>query len=212
MTMNNVLLKAAVVAGLGAGFAVTSQATLIFNFNNLLTGDPPAGTGPWATLTIDDIAPDTVRLVLTHNASSAQGQFISKLLLNLTSVPGNITGIGPFDAKLNGPPQFGEDAFPDASYRFDVKIDFHVSNANNGALRLKPGESVTVDIFGTGLNENSFFATADGSQGPIYGLIHLQGINGEGSAKLDPDVIPEPATLLAVGAGLAGLVARRRRK
>lgn len=190
----------------------SANAVLIIDFDRKLTGDDPGGSGPFATLTIEDIAANHVKLELTHNSGSAGGQFITRLLLNLTSIPGDIAPVLPLHSKISGSPSFGNDAFNDAGYRFDMDLHFHTSGANGGALRLKPGESATLELTGTGLDALDFETIATGSPERIYGLIHLQGIDGGGSAKLIGDVIPEPTTMLALGAGIAALAARRRKK
>lgn len=211
--MKRSTLRALAAAGIFGGAIVSANATVIFNYTTTLTGQAPSGTPPFATLTIDNIGTDTVRLALSHNAGSASGQFITKLYLNLTSVPGNMTHVPPLDPKIDGVPTYGNDAFSDAGYLFDVNVDFHTSNANGGALRLKPGETVLLDLTGSGLDENDFLTTATGSPEQIYSMIHIQGTNnGLGSAKVVGEVVPEPATLLAIGTGLAALAARRRRK
>lgn len=185
----------------------TASAVVVFDFEVLITGDMPQGTSPWATLTIQDSGANTVDMTLTHNAGSAQGQFISKLLLNIDPFASNLT-LAHNSTKITGF-GFGMDSFNDAGGRFDMFVDFEVSNRDGGAHRLKPGESVSWQVMGNGLSEDDFLALSQGNLN-VFALLHIQGINGEGSGKVAP--VPEPGTLAAVGVGLAALVSRRLRR
>jgi hypothetical protein len=182
----------------------TASAIVVFDFEVLITGQMPQGTSPWATLTIQDSGTDTVDMTLTHNAGSAQGQFISKLLLNIDPFANNLT-LSHNSTKITGS-GFGMDAFNDAGGSFDMYVDFEVSNRDGGAHRLKPGESVSWQVTGNGLSEDDFVALSQGSLN-VFALLHIQGINGEDSGKVAP--VPEPGTLAAIGVALAALASRR---
>lgn len=196
-------IKKAIILG-SLAIATSAQAIVTFDYEIVHTGATPGGTPPWATLTIMNDGPNKVDMTLSHNASSASGQFISKLLLNVDPF---ITDLDIIEnsPKITGA-GFGQDAFADAGAGFDVEIQFEVSGAGGGVNRLKPGESVSWEITGTGVTENHFEAFSTGV--PLLSLIHIQGIAGGESGKVT--VVPEPATLLAVGAALSGLLVRRR--
>jgi hypothetical protein len=194
--------------GLAAALAPnTTQAAIQYDFSVLVTGDPPQGTSPFATLIIQNAGANTVDMTLTHNAGSASGQFLTKLLLNIEPFPGSPT-LTHSSSKITGF-GFGLDAFNDASGRFDMYLDFETSNRNGGADRLKPGESVTWQVSAPGLDESHFLALSQGNLN-VPALLHLQGIPGGGSAKLSP--VPEPASLLALLAGVAAMAGRRRKR
>ncbi|GIV03260.1 MAG: hypothetical protein KatS3mg015_2090 [Fimbriimonadales bacterium] len=77
----------ALMLGMVAAFApATTKAAIQYDFSILVTGDPPQGTSPFATLIVQDAGTDTVDMTLTHNAGSASGQFLTKLLLNIEPV------------------------------------------------------------------------------------------------------------------------------
>jgi len=204
MKMHYLALVGATIA-LGT---VAQAATLTFDFNSVYTGDTPGGTGPFATAVFTDMGVDTVNLVLTHNASSTAGQFLTLLRLNLDPAVASITttAIGGKTTAFQGSTV---GSATDAGTSFDFGIDFGTSNAGGGILRLNSGDSITLQMVGTGLSTSTFDAYSSGGT-PVQGLLHLQGIAGGGSSKLAPEVVPEPATL-AVLAGL-GLAAARRRK
>ena len=206
------MTRASKLVWIGAAAALTlagpsASAIVTFDFEVLITGQMPQGSSPWATLTIEDNGSDTVDMTLSHNAGSAEGQFISKLLLNMDPFADNLT-LTHSSTKITGF-GFGMDAFNDAGGRFDMYVDFEVSNRDGGAHRLKPGESVSWQVMGDGLSEDDFVALSQGHLN-VFALLHIQGINGEGSGKVAP--VPEPGTLAAIGVGLAALASRRLKR
>lgn len=174
----------------------SAHSTLTFDFNTIWTSSgTPGGTAPWATLTITDIV-GGVTMTLTHNSSSAAGQYLSTLNLLAAPLPNNINA-SHSSSYIQGI-SFGN--YVDAGLGFNIKIDF-----KNGppSARLNPGLSSTWDLFGTGLSEANF-GLSNTSQ-----MVHLQGIAGGGSAKI---IVPEPASLIALGTGIASLLGLRCRK
>jgi len=191
----------------GLAAAVAPSYALFFDFNILVTGDLPGGTPPWATLSIADSGPDTVDMTFTHSATSAAPQFITELLLNIEPFAPNLNLIES-SPKIVGW-QFNENGIHDASGKFDMQVDFETSNSGGGVNRLKPGESVTFQVTGTGLDANDFNAFSEGDLN-VLGMVHIQGINGEGSGKVA--AVPEPASILAWISAFGVLAARRRMK
>jgi hypothetical protein len=118
----NRLWKAAGIA-LSASCFVVFQASakadiLVFQFDQVCTGDTPGGTPPWAFLTISDAAPDIVGITLTHSPTSAEGQFLTELDLSLTSIPGDVMAMEPYDPLVTDV-EIGENFFTDAGYQFE---------------------------------------------------------------------------------------------
>lgn len=77
-------------------------------------------------------------------------------------------------------------------------------------LRVKNASIGIHEIFGDSSDENGITLNSAPVPGP-FGMNGLQGYSGIGSIKYQIRSVPEPATLLAISAGLAAL-ARRRRK
>lgn len=188
------------VPGLIAAFA--PSYALFFEFNVLVTGDMPGGTAPWATLSITDSGVDMVDMTLTHSATSAEPQFITELLLNIKPFASDLNLIETSPTIVGW--EFDEDDINDASGKFDMQVDFETSNSGD---RLNPGESVSFQVTGTGLDANDFNAFSKGNLN-VLGMVHIQGINGEGSGKVA--AVPEPASILAL-IGAFGILAARRR-
>ncbi|QYK52134.1 MAG: PEP-CTERM sorting domain-containing protein [Fimbriimonadaceae bacterium] len=205
-------MKMHYLAVVGATMAIGSvahAATFTLNFTNVYTGDTPGGTGPFATAVFTDVAANTVNLVLTHNSTSASPQFLTLLRLNVEPTVGSIatTAIGGKTTAFQGA---SVGSATDAGTNFDFSIDFGTSNAGGGIQRLNSGDSITLQMVGTGLTALSFDSYSTGGT-PVQGLLHLQGIAPNGSAKLAGEAVPEPATF-AVLAGLGLAAARKRRK
>ncbi len=170
-----------------------SQATTTFVFNTVHTGGTPSGTPPWATMTIQDIS-GGVEITLNHSPTNASGQFISELNLRFTTAPTGFDFTG--DAFVSSIGGFG--GYTDAGLVFNAEIRFKVAPITS---RLLPGNSSVFKLFGV---SESHFVGANNSA-----MIHIQGLADGGSSKV---IAPEPASMLALSAGLAGLLGLRRRR
>ncbi len=192
-----------VTVGLGAAYG----ASFTFNFDTYITGGNPVGTN-FAKVTFADNGLDSVLVTLDHNATSAQGQFITELSFNLSPYVAVTRSNAAPSNKFNGAIQASENGLVDAGFSFDLQQRFETSNSQQGANRLKPGESVSFVLTGNGLDATDFVTNAvPGGRNDVIAMIHLQGIPGGQSVKLA--AVPEPATLAALAAGLLAL--RRRR-
>lgn len=183
-----------------------SQAALVFQFDSMVTGTTPSGPAPWATLTFVDAGADTVNVTFSHSATSASGQFITSLWLNINPFPNNPQMIenSPTITGVN----FDENGVNNAGHVFDVEVEFETSNG--GGNRLEPGDIVTWQFTGTGLNENAFNAFSGGN-GQVLAMAHMQGIGNGQSGKMGASIVPEPATIGALAVGALALLRRRKK-
>ncbi|MBS1718752.1 MAG: PEP-CTERM sorting domain-containing protein [Armatimonadetes bacterium] len=197
--------------------AVSAQA-ITFNFSNVFSGDTPSGPPAWASLTIVNDGTvsglNKVKFTLTNLTDPASGQFITELLLNLTSIPSDfafVTGSDTPSGRFTGD-SHGSNFVNDAGEKFDYDATFNIPN--NGK-RVIGGTSVSWDVKGTGLDANHFltFATPQGDNPrDIYAMVHMQGLPNGGSAKLNGTVaVPEPTSMAALGIAAVGLLRKRRK-
>lgn len=185
-------------------FAASAFPVVVMDFDTLYTGVMPGGTPPWATLTIQNSGVNTVTMTLAHNPTSAAGQFLSRLFLNIDPYPNNLT-FTPVSGPISSH-QFSQDGVNLVGGPYDFAVYFVLAPPAN---RLLPGVSATWQVSGTGLDENSFWTT---SPGGVIAMLHIQGIGPNGEDSGHVTLVPEPASLLAIGVGLAALAMRRKRK
>lgn len=100
---------------------------------------------------------------------------------------------------------------------FKVGMDVGIfGNSGRYDVAFMNGNTVVGTVSGTGSGVDSHFFAGWMSGGGITGVIITEpsGENGlvGGIDNVRYDVVPEPATMIALGAGIAGLIARRRRK
>lgn len=169
-------------------------STLTLSFNTVWTGATPAGTPDVAILTMQDVS-NGVLITLTHSPNSAAGQFISKLNLRFYRQPTGADFTGdPFVVSIG---RFG--GYVDAGRNFNAEVRFKVAPP---AARLLPGRTSSFRIFGV--------SVADFVPGNTSAMIHVQGIPpSDASGKL---IVPEPGSVLALCAGIAGLSRLRPRQ
>ena len=115
--------------------------------------------------------------------------------------------------KFSGGITQGLNTEQDAGLNFDLRQQFQTSNSGGGVNRLKPGESISFTLTGAGVDANDFLSTAvpnGGNRNDVFAMIHLQGLPNGQSVKLGS--VPEPASLVAIGLGLAAIIRKRRSK
>lgn len=198
------------ILGVVAALTPIAQATtLVFNYGSVYSGDTPMGTAPWMTVTLNDFAANTVDMKIDHNLTSGAGQFVSEVLFNLSpnTTINSTTAIAGKTATFSSATV---GSFNDAGTTFDFDVKLNTSNSGGGAMRLLPGESLTLRLSGTGLNVAKFNDFSVGGT-PVRTMAHIQNTGGQyGSSKVTEGV-PEPATMTVLAAA-ALAAARRRRK
>jgi hypothetical protein len=190
------------VGVLAFGASASAKAEVVFNFNQVITGATPIGETPWATLRLVDTAPDQVRLTLTNHLPRDTDQFFGRVFLNLNNA--EMLAAQNVDPKITGV-NFGNRT--NAGNQWNHEVTFNVSGAGGGQNRVKGGDSVSWTIAGAGISAaNLLRPNANG----WIGMVHVQGIGTkDDSGKIG--AVPEPATMAALGLGLAAFARRRKR-
>lgn len=184
--------------------ALSAQAaTVVLNLNSFLTGSggissPMSDDQLISKVTISDVAADKVQVKVENfwsNAVFGNGSFLSELFLETTlatAIPDGVYVSGnPIDGYSNGG--------TNASFSYDKKIEF--PNPNN-ASRFRTGEETIFTIEGvSGLDATDF----------TDAMVHIQGLNNGYSAKFTGEAVPEPGTIIALGAGIAAAIRRRKK-
>jgi len=214
------LMVAVVLVAAGAARGGVITFSLVEEFSGGIA-IPPEGTVPpaWLTVTIDDGVDDSDGIVtLTLAATNLTGsEKVSEWCLNLDPVfnPKNLVFSSPVTVgTFKGPSiSTGTDAYKaDGDGKYDILFAFdHTGSTlkNFGAgesiqytVTLSSGGTLTAASF-------DFLSAPAGGHGPYPTAAHVLGIGTD--AKSGWVTTPEPATLVLMGAGLAGLLVRRRR-
>jgi hypothetical protein len=213
-----------IIVGVGVILTATSvpAATFTYPLDIEFSGaTEPEGLTPWLTATFEDVATNQVQLTMSASGLT-DAEFVSEWYFNFDPAfnPGDrIT----FPLIISGPPYLpgtgiGANNFQadGESEKFDIVFQFEIANNPN---RFTMGESAVYLFTGTGgpdLTADSFnFLNEDGT---FYSAAHVQGIgesnnlSGWIAATESISAIPEPGTILLLGAGLAGLFGIRRFK
>lgn len=191
------------VAGLLGGAPSASAATV--NFNIYHTGED-LGSTVLATLEATQVG-SGVRFVLTNSTTGQPESFISQLFLTYTGNLDAVTSAVNIAGKAASSIVKGA-GFTNAGLTWNILAEWPTAGSGGGALRLRPGESSTFDIYNMDM---AGLFTSDTSA-----MIHVQGLNSGGSTKYLGGDAPAPVPLPAAGwlmlAGLGGLAALRRKR
>jgi len=172
-------------------------------------GDPPP---PWLTAEITDgAAVNTVEISLSTSGLTGS-EFVSGWYFNWNLEAGDLTGINPFVPITVS--NDGLNAGGALGHGFDLLFNFPTAEGS----RFGANETRVYTFTATGVTESSFdFLNAAGN---FYSAAHVQSIDnpdftatsGWIGATSSIAAIPEPGTILLLGAGLASLFGIRRFK
>ncbi len=213
--MKKQFMVVGLLAWLLLGFTVYAHA-LTFDLNYAFSGSSPSGTAPWLTATFADGPANTVTLTLQGHL--AVNEFISEWSFNISN-----TSLMPltfaYDATSTGPAastidQNANSLQADGDGKFDIRLNFPTAGSGN---RFNDTETVIYTITGTGLTAGLFddVSATQGGNGIYHSAAHVQGIDADPTSGWigdKPTGVPEPGTLLLIGAGLVGLVGFSSRK
>ena len=200
----------------------SAHANVVFVLSGADFSGPTANTGGNITVTLANIV-NGVSVTIANNLVDP-GAFLGSLYLNTSVAPlagavgaciscANINNVAPTFS-------FGSNAFQaDGDGLYDILLAFSTA----GPDRLLSGESVVLSLTSTtpGFNETSFnsMSAPGGGNGPFVIAAHIQSLpNGQSDWITDfgggggSSSVPEPGSVMLVGAGLLGLVALRRHR
>jgi hypothetical protein len=204
-----------IIVGVGTILVATSvpAAKFTYDLNFEYSGaTEPAGDPPWLTAMVEDIAPNLVRLTM-ETPGLTGNEFVSEWYFNLEFE--GLVGIffaDPFvDARFETDSLNADGAM---GFGFDIIFPFVTATSDD---RLEAGDTAVYELSAeAGLTLTASAFNFLNTAGNFFTAAHVQGINDDDSgwlgARESISAIPEPGTILLLGAGLASLFGVRRFK
>ncbi len=196
-------------------FSMPAKASVVtFNFDTLYSGSSPRETGPWGSLSFEDVAGGVLLTISTTDLGSSE--FISDIYFNYNPAKSlsklkiqYIDGVRPlgYAAKKDS-----EKAGP--VHTFDIDIVYPTAHSRNRLNDDSTTQLLISSVAGLQADDFDYYTERDGNS--YYAAAHLQAICGTRSAWIAADppiaVAPEPASMFLMGIGLVSAVAMKRRE
>lgn len=213
------------ILGMALLVSATAAHALTFDFNTVISGATPAGLPPWLSAEFTDVSGvaikdktlhDGVVVHLTASGLVLPSEFVSKWTFNSTLQ--SLAGMNFFvqsttaGTSLKNNPTFALDnvhaGAQGAKSAYDIGFEFMTSNGG----RFQQGDLADIFLYGvSGLNAASFDTTNNDG---YYAEAHIQGIGTDSSwvVPVENAPVPEPGTMVLLGAGFLGLAIYGKRR